>query len=194
MNDDVARCSVRFEVTMEDLDALNEDFIVLSPFARRAMRRYVWTPPIGWAIIAVILAIWRPSSSTIASFVFFALISIIWVLVARRVWRRVLKKRMRAIYREGINRTVFGDHKVAISASGISHASETSDSRTAWAAVERITETPRHIFLYVGAGLAHIVPRRAFSSEADAQRFVAAARRFREAAAGIEPLAEGYLQ
>lgn len=44
-----------------------------------------------------------------------------------------------------------------------------------WTAVHRVEQTARYVLIYIHAGMAHVIPKSAFQTEADAAAFFAQA-------------------
>ncbi|MGE5250159.1 MAG: YcxB family protein [Bacteroidota bacterium] len=50
--------------------------------------------------------------------------------------------------------------------------------------MERVAANDTHIFIYVSANSAHVIPRAAFTSAQQAEEFLQTARRYEQAANG----------
>jgi hypothetical protein len=98
--------------------------------------------------------------------------------------RASLRSYFRAIAREQAkgpaSATEFGTHRLSFDASGISQAGPAAQHRHHWKAVETLSETSGHLFVIVAGGAAYVVPKRAFTTEAEMAAFRSA---FAEAAA-----------
>jgi hypothetical protein len=68
-------------------------------------------------------------------------------------------------------RAVREEHTVSLTEEGIVEQGIHSRQTTAWAGVQRVRRTRRAVLIYQSETGAHIIPRRAFDSDADFDRF-----------------------
>jgi multisubunit Na+/H+ antiporter MnhE subunit len=71
---------------------------------------------------------------------------------------------------------VLGWKTIELTDDGVVETTSSAVELTPWTGVREVGETPAQIHLFVGRGAAHVVPKRAFGSPADAARFVEHAR------------------
>jgi len=67
---------------------------------------------------------------------------------------------------------VLGEHTIEIDAEGVRERTAVNDTFTSWKGVHNIVDDKKHIYLFVAENMAHVVPKRAFASDLDAQAFV----------------------
>jgi len=69
------------------------------------------------------------------------------------------------------NKTLLTEHTITLGEDGF--VEETSYARTdhKWLAVQKLSRTRRHLFIYVAQQGAHVIPRRAFRDEAEWNAF-----------------------
>jgi len=67
---------------------------------------------------------------------------------------------------------VLGPHEVSILEEGVRNSSERHESLFRWQTVRSADTTAQHIFIMVDRCAAVIVPRRAFTSDEERERFV----------------------
>lgn len=63
------------------------------------------------------------------------------------------------------NRTFHTDHTLTLDESGLTEATPYNTSVYKWKAIQKIVQTKKYLFLYVAQQMAHVIPRRAVSSE-----------------------------
>lgn len=73
---------------------------------------------------------------------------------------------------EGKNKGMLGMQQLSLMEDGIFVNSEYKESKSKWSSIEDIVLTDSYILVYVSAVMAHVIPVRAFSSEADMDDFV----------------------
>jgi YcxB-like protein len=79
-------------------------------------------------------------------------------------------------YAKAKNRGVLGEHKLIITPEAITETTAVNSSTWSWSGVPNVSENGSYIFIYVQQNLAHIVPKRAFGSSAEAHQFYDVAR------------------
>jgi hypothetical protein len=65
-----------------------------------------------------------------------------------------------------------GKHKVKLDETGLVASTAVSESRTLWSGVHRVEHDPDYIYIYTAATAAHVIPKRSFNSEDEAERFL----------------------
>jgi YcxB-like protein len=97
-----------------------------------------------------------------------------WPFIHR--WR--VKRLVHRLYSGSQNPNVVGPRRVVLSPEFVTYSSAMSQTVVRWAGIEAIIAEPQALYILVSAVSAVPVPRRAFATEADFERFVAAARDF----------------
>jgi YcxB-like protein len=85
-------------------------------------------------------------------------------------------------YKNGEEYGLTGEHTITLSPDGLQERTRVNDSITDWAGLHSIDASQSHIFIYTQPAMAHIIPRRAFPSERDADEFLNTARQYFEEA------------
>ncbi len=75
-----------------------------------------------------------------------------------------------------------GKHRIVLSEDGVVESTAVGESRTSWAGVERIEQSPDYIFIYTSPVAAHVIPKRAFRDVQEAEGFYQLLRARKEAA------------
>jgi hypothetical protein len=65
-------------------------------------------------------------------------------------------------------------HRVAISAEGVTDQTASTAATYRWEAITRLVRDRKHLYLYVTAASAIIIPRKAFDSDEEFDDFIAA--------------------
>ena len=73
------------------------------------------------------------------------------------------------------NGTMLGQHYLSIAPEGVVDRTKSSDRLTRWSGILNIVGNKHYIFMFSDADQAHIVPKRAFRRQEDAQEFLDAA-------------------
>ena len=161
-----------------------DDILALHYAAFPKAHSWKWTAAaVGGAASVVVSAIifWMFNAN------WAAFVALMFGLVALSVWYRrrpryvvrTAMKRFPGLYRrEG--------QTLRVTAEGILGEEESSKGTTAYSAVQRIEETPTHLFLFFHATQAMVIPRRAFSDNASYTAFFKAIEQYRSAADPLE--------
>jgi hypothetical protein len=72
-------------------------------------------------------------------------------------------------------RGFLGPNRLELADNGVKTAGPAAESLVYWSAIQKITQTGRHLFMFIAPGSALMVPRRAFASDGDFRAFVSAA-------------------
>jgi YcxB-like protein len=174
---------VAYDLTAEDAFAFLEDAARRSPTVRqRSVSIHVGLVILGLVTGAVIW-IGTPQARPEQFVVFAIAIAITYAILClvdplRVVKRRALRK---LIEREEVRKQL-GPQKVVVGSDGISQANPVGASHIAWHGIQEIHETPDYAFFHLGELKAVIVPARAFSDRVAFDRFVEAARAYRDQA------------
>ncbi|WP_459931612.1 YcxB family protein [Desulfosporosinus burensis] len=84
-----------------------------------------------------------------------------------------MTKRISKMLNDGGKNSVIGTHNLAISEDGIVDRSKHTEAKTQFKAIDTIVENKEHIYIYVNANSAHIIPIRIFVNEAEKNDFLA---------------------
>ena len=103
------------------------------------------------------------------------------------LYRANARRNARRLWREGRNVGEIGARRVIIGTDGFREVSDAGETMRHWHVVERVAVSPRHLFVYVSALGAFIVPRGAFSSDERFRQFVAVIRSHAHSATYSEP-------
>jgi hypothetical protein len=103
--------------------------------------------------------------------------------------RTSIRRQVQTLLSGGKNLLAFGDQWIAVSPREIRRRTPWCHLRVLWPAVERIDVTPHHVFLYISANSAFIIPTRDFPDESTRQEFLATIARFHQQAESAAPLA-----
>ena len=74
-------------------------------------------------------------------------------------------------YRPKKNKGILSEHHVSLTSEGVVEETPVSTSKWAWSAVPRIARTRSYIYIYVQQNMAHVIPARAFRTDAEAAQF-----------------------
>nr|WP_272507525.1 YcxB family protein [Clostridium aestuarii] len=76
------------------------------------------------------------------------------------------------MFNEGKNVNILGSRSLSVTEEGITSVNNSGESKTNWSSVEKITETKKHIYIYISAINAYIIPVRAFKNENEKGEFL----------------------
>jgi YcxB-like protein len=164
---------VSFDLSVEDLVHFNQFHWRQS----RAMKQmYRWSfagaPVVAMAIALVLRSkgLFVASAAAAGAVCGYTLFLVLYT-------RWSLKWAVRKMLAEGDNRGVLGRHEIEIAPDGVHERTAVNRSHQSWTGIERIAEDDRYIYIYVQSMMAHVIPKAAFPSTADAAAFLLEARR-----------------
>jgi hypothetical protein len=71
------------------------------------------------------------------------------------------------------NRTVLTDHTIILGDDSFVEQTEFNRNEQTWTGVQKLARTSNYIFIYIAQHMAHVIPRRAFTSDAEWDAFFA---------------------
>jgi hypothetical protein len=77
---------------------------------------------------------------------------------------------------------LLGEHTITIGPEGIRERTVVNDGTHTWDGIHTIVADKHHIYLFIDTHMAHIIPKRAFASENEAQAFLNTSRQYWKAA------------
>ena len=140
----------------------NSDEIKKSLLASRVLLSFII---FGIAFLAV-------RNQDISGYVFFAVIWLVCMVFYTRCFRTFVKRRIEKMINEGKNISFLGNCSLILSDDGINVISDSSEVRTRWEGIERISQGKEHIYIYIGSVAAYVVPIRAFADKSEKQKFL----------------------
>lgn len=162
---------VTFVLTPEDLWTFNQ-FVIRRTFSFKLRMA------VGFAFVPLCLIVFSALAgfATWQCFLFGAVTAVVWVPFylwsARLQVTRTARKR----------RSVLEKQTISISAKGMRQVNIQSDALVWWASILEVSESATQIMFFSDKHYAFLVPKRAFSSLAEAQAFLGKARLYRDAA------------
>ena len=167
--------SVKYELTLEDLTAFNRHHSLTSKRARQRLRRI---QAFGVVTSLVLAAIWTEWTG-LMRVLFSTVMSLFWVFGYPAYYRWAIKRHTRKTYSEGANRGLLGNHSISIDAEGVTEKTSVGETRTDWSGIEKIDEDGQYVYLYVSVRQAHVIPKKAFTSTNDVEKFLQLAHAYR---------------
>ena len=104
-------------------------------------------------------------------------IGVFLVLWAYFFWK-VRRIRHRQVVSQLESRSLEGRKTLKIGPEGLCEISRFSNTSVAWAGIERVVSTDKHIFIYLGTLTAYIIAKRCFASEDAFHQFFEAVRNY----------------
>jgi hypothetical protein len=175
---------VEYELTRDDLYA----YQWRAAFSSARARRTRYKAYAAWFLVLCFFSLLFSFDGdgftiTLASFssllVTFVVVVVGSFFLERRMTRRHI---LQLLKEEKPDRGQLGRHKVVLSEDGVVESTVVGQSRTSWAGVDRIEQNPEYIFIYTSLIGAHVIPKRAFRDQHEAESFYQLSRISKEAA------------
>jgi hypothetical protein len=156
---------VDYELTPSDYIAFSLYHNATLPTVKKSIRLMRWALPALWLTYVLFpVAFGEPLGATHAVVVGLA---ILWVALIPPYFRWSIRRNAGRYFQRGLVNGQIGPHRVELTDTGIRDTTPLSDWHMGWAGVERVAEGPDHLFVYVGAHAAHIVPKHALGDRVD---------------------------
>lgn len=160
-----------YELTKQDFIDFNLFHLMYAKSTRRSyfIRRYIFSlsfltlPFILVKFTNIQLGYWL---------IIFTLYYIYWVVAYPKRIKNMVTNRISRIVDKGKTVSVLGTHLLTISQEEIVDKSLQTEARTKFSDIANIVEDKDHIYVYVNADSAHIIPNSIFFNEVQKQGFL----------------------
>jgi len=166
-----------YEITAEDLLALNEH--VSDKLYGVRLRLIRWLPPAALLLACGIAWLAGAAPSTLVAMVVGALF---WPASFPFMFRRASRKGVQRILATGAGASIICRHHLLLLDEALVEKTPVSENRTNWAAVGPVEESELHLIVFVGAGVAHPIPKASFADRHARDAFVQEIEKRRAAA------------
>ncbi|HEY0078381.1 MAG TPA: YcxB family protein [Pyrinomonadaceae bacterium] len=171
---------VTYKLNLDDVQAYQWHNIRTSATLRRNYRAAFVSFPL--IILGVMILFVVTGLDILFAGFCFVVSTALWALVFPHTYRRNINRATVKLLGEGRNELLQHAHRMSLDETGLNVRSGIGESRLAWSAVERVEETETHIYIYIGALTAYVVPKWAFATRREAEDFFDAARSFQRRA------------
>ena len=156
---------LNYEITKQDYLDYNLYYMQYSSTMKKTLLVQRFILPLIFLVFPFILATISSKIPFWYWMTIFNVTTIVWIVFYPRHLKSQVKKRISKMVDEGKNVGFLGNSKLILTEEGITLITEARESKTSWKAVESICETEKHIFIFISAVEAYIVPNRIFESE-----------------------------
>ena len=139
----------------------------------------------GRLLLQLVVGLMTAASSTIYFVAGDYLKAVVWlvaglllVAVVPRSFRWSVERQALKVYRRSQKKGLVGVHRLSLAPEAMVHTSEREESRVVWSGVERVVSSDEYVFIYTSAATATVVPKRAFSDDAECAEFIETARQY----------------
>jgi hypothetical protein len=165
---------IAFSVTIDDLLSFNRFHFGRSPKVRSALLRTRLS--VVLAIVAVSCVLSIKSENGGVYIVGALLATITYLLLSRRLMLKRMQQATLRMFSKGANPgNLLGNHSLDVQHDGLFVKSKTAKGLLPWSSIHLVEETNSHVFIYIGANLAHII-RKASIRSGRLDSFIAAVR------------------
>lgn len=107
---------------------------------------------------------------------------LVYALAYSAMCRWNLRYRSLKFVKEGRNAGIFCQHRMTLDADKLIDTTGVGETSMTWRGIERVEESAAHIFIYIAASTAFVIPKWAFDTEQCARGFFDAARTYQRKA------------
>jgi hypothetical protein len=148
---------VVYQNNIDDLVALNADLMATNEQFINRKKWNLYAAPLVLLILFSFLAYFIDKPGLYVSAVVGSIVSYLWTYFSYKNYPKKVAKKLK-------QKEVFCEHTVTITAEGIREATTNSESYHKWEAIDHISVTTEHIFIYNTPITAHIIPKRVIGS------------------------------
>ncbi|MFT8873022.1 MAG: YcxB family protein [Sporolactobacillus sp.] len=158
-----------YQLTKADYLAFNLYIYHRSALARRSRRVQRW---LALVFPLMPLATWGTTGTLDLAFLIgFAVLGVLWFLFYPKWFERSVRRRLMRVIDEQFGANVCIDEQLSADEDALVEDSAAGDTlRVRWSTLEKIGETETHVFFFIHAMAAIIVPKRVFTNEAEIAR------------------------
>jgi len=168
---------IEYKLTEQDLLKFNLYYSANSDLHRKYRRRYRLFVPVAYAVLALLLCLLH--SFVVASI--FAAVGVGWFFLSPMWMRRRYRKQYEKQIRETIGDSLRDPITLELQPDGICSSSYIGESKYRYSAVDRIEENDGYTYIFIGKGMALILPHDRIPKDAGRSLVAEIARRKQEA-------------
>ena len=163
--------SIEYKNSLKDVRAVAKYTYTRSKHARRIYLLFVVLFMLAQAIIILISPdrfLENPIKEIIILSMYIPILFVFMYLSARIL----APLEAMIVYGLGSNKGSLGKHKITISSENLTEETAYNKTTIDWAAIVNVVKIKSHLLIYQNAIAAHVIPLRAFDSEADSKEFI----------------------
>ena len=168
--------TVEFERTVEDTIEFNVFHMSHSPSIRqRALFAQIIVAVLVFIVSLAVGYLLNPDKRALTYFDYalFLVLSVASFFIFPYLNKAEVIQGLRKVTKEGDNKAILGHQTISLTPEHLFVKTPGSESKYAWASIDKIVQNGKYIFLYISSISAIVVPKKAFSTENELQEFVA---------------------
>lgn len=178
--------NITFSLIMDDLMAFNVYHLRHSPSARRAYWKSLLRFPLIWTILCLVISRLGVTPERSWPEAMLALLPLfmgvpLYLVAYPLLHRRAIRRQLQGLLGEGDNSSVLGLRRIEMTPEGLCETGDSGQTRLAWDAIKRVEVSEDHVFVYISAVSAFVVPKRCFTDQAQLGAFLDELNRHRSA-------------
>lgn len=162
---------IHYMVTVEDIAHLNHFHQNHSKRWKRA-RHTAMGVGFGMLFLAAALMVLSGTSGLGVLLIWGSVLTVpLLIRKFRKNPSRGFVNQMRRIFSEGRNMTLFGNHHIKLLEDHMEVRTDYSNTKIKWEGIENVVQDEHYIYIYTSALNAHVINKKYFATEDDAQMF-----------------------
>lgn len=146
--------SIRYENTINDLVAFQDDYLASTQMLRKQIRLLRICS--GVALLLLSVGMILAGKSVPPPYPLLAALGGLF-LFAPQLYRRSIRRSSLNLLREGDFAGIVGEHLVEVHPDGLMDRTAVNETKTFWTGIQRVSSTDTHTFLYTNSATAHII-------------------------------------
>ena len=156
---------LEFDRTIDDIIDFNLFHQDHSPSIKKQMWAYRVLFTLLIAFVPIIITYFMRDLVFTLNTILGLLVSVLFFVAFPNMARRSTAQRVQSMLNEGVNNSILGHCVMTLSPEGISTKAVGSESRIDWSKITKVSESEKHIFLYIGSINAYVIPKTAFTND-----------------------------
>ena len=175
-----------FELSLDDMVVFGVYHSLHSTEGRRRRMVLWFIVPLMLVLLGLLVTISGVWPVAIGSglLLFFTIFAVLWMIFFPALYRQSLNKGYQRLWSSSDNAGMFGIYRVTATHQGLSCESPEGFARRLWSGVKRVVVTDANALLYYSSFTAVVIPKRAFDSQQDLDKFLEVIEQYRQAATG----------
>ncbi|MDO5713111.1 MAG: YcxB family protein [Tissierellia bacterium] len=150
---------IEYEINAEDLIQFNLFHLEMDKRAQKAFRLQTGVPLIIFFIYLVFKYI-KQSVSFFKGVLIFLIVTILWTVIYRKVFKKIIELKMRKILKSQTNNNNFGIKSMEFHDKYLMETTKGRKKKLFYKNVFRAVETKDYIYIYEGPGIAYTLPKK----------------------------------
>ena len=162
---------IDYQLTKQDYIDFNMNYMSNSKTVKRVFVAQRYITPIIFFLVAFVMT--KVTTIVAGNLYRGAIVCYgLWIAFYPTYFRWASSKRILKIIAEDKSEEMLGKRCLTLTEKSIFNLTPSGESKTDWKDIKKITETQKHIFIFISSASAYILPARVFKNEDEKKKFM----------------------